>query len=275
MCAWAVDMEAGAELQLFLLGGFCFRHREGELNLPQTARRLVAFLAMQVGPVQRDFVASTLWTDATDVRANASLRSTVWRLGRTGSGIIRTEGATMALHPDVRVDVMQATERARSVIQRPDDHSRRDIEILGRRGELLPDWYDEWLVVERARFREIRVRALESLSRSLASVGSYDSAAEAALAAIACEPLRESAHRALIAVYAEEGNWADAHRHYELYRRQLDDTLGLEPSERMALLMATMRPPAGERLRDRAGVRGTAWRPSDGGTRPVTNAVTA
>lgn len=42
--------------------------------------RLIAFLAVQAQPDQRVFVAGTLWTDASEERANASLRTTPWVL---------------------------------------------------------------------------------------------------------------------------------------------------------------------------------------------------
>ncbi len=99
--------------------------------------------------------------------------------------------------------------------------------------------------MERERFRELPCAALESLSRALTDVGNYGLAAEAALAAVACEPLRESAHRALVISYLEEGNQADALRQYELFRAQLFSTLGLAPSERMEMLVAQLR--CGER----------------------------
>ena len=34
-------------------------------------------------------------------------------------------------------------------------------------GDLLPDWYDDWLVLERERLRELRVRALERVCERL------------------------------------------------------------------------------------------------------------
>jgi DNA-binding SARP family transcriptional activator len=224
-----------------LLRGFSLQHRRQEVDLPHAGERLVAFLAVQSQPVQRIFVAGTLWIDASEERANASLRTTLWRLGRVGGELVRVNGQTLSLAPSVRVDLREAQLRARCLIDHPEEHCARDIELLGSRGDLLPDYYDDWVLIERERFRELRVRALESLSRSLTNVGNYGLAAEAALAAVACEPLRESAHRALMTAYLEEGNRADALRQYDLFRDQLRRSLDIDPSERMEMLVACVR----------------------------------
>lgn len=236
----ATDVSDGKPM-LTLLQGFELRRRGVEIELPHVAQKLIAFLAMQPRAVQRLFVASTLWIDADEERANASLRTTLWRLSRADCEIVRAVGSKLSLAPDLSVDCRVAATRARCIIERPDDYCRHDIDLLGRRGELLPDWYDDWVLIERERLRELRMRALESLSRSLSAIGNYALAAEAALAAIACEPLRESASRALVAAYMEEGNQADALRAYELYREQLWGALGLKPSDRMEMLVARLR----------------------------------
>lgn len=59
----------------------------------------------------------------------------------------------------------------------------------------MPDWCDDWLVVERERLRELRIRALERVCEQLTAIGSFGQAIEAGMAAVRAEPLRESAHR--------------------------------------------------------------------------------
>jgi DNA-binding SARP family transcriptional activator len=97
-------------------------------------------------------------------------------------------------------------------------------------GDLLADWDDDWVVVERERLRQLRLHSLEFLSQRLASVGRYVDAIEVALAALRIEPLRESAHRALISVHLAEGNPSEALRQYRRFRELLRAELGLEPS---------------------------------------------
>ena len=107
-------------------------------------------------------------------------------------------------------------------------------------GDLLPDWYDDWLLIERERFRQLRLHALESLCLYLADRGLFAAAAQAGLSAVAGEPLRESAHRALINAHLLEGNVSEAMRQYRIYSQILVTQLGLEPSEEMRQLVASL-----------------------------------
>ena len=69
----------------------------------------------------------------------------------------------------------------------------------------------------------------------------FGSAVQAGLAAVAGEPLRESAHRILIEAYLAEGNVAEAIRQYASYRHTLYDELGVEPSPAMSSLMGRLK----------------------------------
>ena len=98
---------------------------------------------------------------------------------------------------------------------------------------LLPDWYDDWVVIERERLRQLCLHALEQLSADAREQGRYAQATEAGLGAVALEPLRESAHRAVIEAYLAEDNASEALHHYRLFERMLDTKLGLRPSPRL------------------------------------------
>jgi DNA-binding SARP family transcriptional activator len=224
-----------------LLSGFELHRRGQPLALQAHAQRVVALLALEPRPVHRLYVVGKLWPDACEDRAGASLRSTLWRLGRVAGGLIQATGSTLALAGDVDVDLRRANARARTLIERPEDYCDDDVDLLGARGELLPDWYDDWVLLERERFRELRLRALESLARALTAVGAYGEAVRAGLAAVSTDPLRESAQRAVVRTYLAEGNAAEALRRYEAYRRRLHETVGLEPSARMEMLIAPLR----------------------------------
>jgi DNA-binding SARP family transcriptional activator len=200
---------------------------------PLTAQRLLAFLGLHDRPLQRLFVAGKLWTDSTEERALASLRSAIYRANRPVAALIRVVDSRLSLGADVRVDVREASAHAHALIE--GEEECRAGPLLD--GELLPDWYDDWLIIERERFRQLRLHGLEALSRRLLEHRRYGEAAEAALSAIAGEPLRESAHRALIRVHLAEGNASEALRHFELFRRMLHDELGLAPSPQLVALV--------------------------------------
>jgi DNA-binding SARP family transcriptional activator len=64
----------------------------------------------------------------------------------------------------------------------------------------------------------------------LIQAGRGGEALEAGLISVEGEPLRESAHRALIRVHLAEGNAGEAVRQYRLCERLLREHLGVEPS---------------------------------------------
>jgi DNA-binding SARP family transcriptional activator len=108
--------------------------------------------------------------------------------------------------------------------------------------DLLPDWDEDWLQDERERLRQLRVHALEALCIRLRTGGRDAEAVCAGQAAVAAEPLRESAQRQLITAHLAEGNVSEARRQFEIYRRLLWENLQLSPSPQMTRLLATGRP---------------------------------
>jgi DNA-binding SARP family transcriptional activator len=204
--------------------------------LPLSAQRLLAFVALHDRPVQRPYVAGSLWLDSPEQRAYANLRSALWRLHRCGLRLVESFGQRLALDPDVVVDLREAEVLAHRAL----DGSTADVfdvEVSIFSSDLLPDWYDEWIVLERERYRQLRLRALDTLCERLTRAGRLDAALEVGLAAVAGEPLRESSHRALIRVHLADGNVAEAIRQYRLCRRLLREQLDLEPSDQMAELL--------------------------------------
>jgi DNA-binding SARP family transcriptional activator len=184
-------------------------------------------------------LSGTLWGDAPDERAMASLRSALWRLRRAGLPIIDSIGEHVVLSPLVDVDLYELTSVARALLDGNQPRNLDAVDRLANADELLGDWYDEWLLVERERFRQLRLQALEQIALDLAAAGRYGHAAESALAAIAAEPLRESAHRALIRVHLAQGNFSEAVRQYARFRDLIREELDLEPSSQMDELLGT------------------------------------
>ena len=127
---------------------------------------------------------------------------------------------------------------ARRLLFGPADEFTADAKLLG--GQLLPDWYDEWVLVERERLRQLCLNALERLSCRWLEQGEIALAIDAAFAAVAGEPLRESAHRVLVAAHLAAGNLGEAVRQYEQYQRLLRDALDLEPSAAFKRQVALM-----------------------------------
>lgn len=233
----AAEPAAAPTVALSLLDAFELRCEDRVVELPLSAQRLLAFVALHERPLLRVYVAGTLWLEANDARASASLRSSLWRLNRPGHRLVEATPTHLRLDPAVGVDLRQALALARRVIAGSADGDEVDAAQAALGGELLPDWYDDWLLFERERFRQVSLHALEALADEHMRAGRATRALEAALSAVEAEPLRESAHRALIRVHLAEGNRGEALRQYGVCRRLLLERLGVEPSPQLHELL--------------------------------------
>ena len=225
------------ELRLDLLDGFRLARDGDAVILPHGVERLLAYVAL-TGESPRPEIARTLWPGTGDDQALACLRSTLWRLGRLCRGAVTTTPARVAISSHVTIDVRRYWAVAGALVDHAplsavDRHSFTDL----MRAELLPGWYDDWVILERERLRQRGLRALEWLSARWLEQGAYASALDAALAAIAAEPLRESAYEAAARIHLAEGNLIQARRQYEACLQLLSDELGTEPSREFADLV--------------------------------------
>lgn len=225
----ASALPVDANLQVRLLGGFALHRGDAALSIPAAGRRLVALVALRDRGVSRVQAAGVLWGESSDERACGSVRTVLWALRKGGINIIDAAGGTLTLARDIDVDVRVMTSVANGLLAGQVRAQDVNLELFAE--DLLPDWYDEWLASDRERLRQLRLNALEAMSASLVSAGQVHAAVQAALCAVASEPLRESANRVLIEAYLAEGNRADALRHFRSFAQLLSRELGLRPTQ--------------------------------------------
>ena len=226
-------------VHLSLLGGFRLRVDAEAVPLPMNAQRLVCFLALHDQPLLRTFVGGSLWGESTDLLAGGSLRSALWRLRRATYPVVALTSDHIALSPTVAVDLRESKALAHRVLDPShdlDDVAEVNEDVLSV--DLLPDWTDDWVLLERESYHQLRLRALEALCLRLSAKGRFGQAVQAGLAAVSGEPLRESARRALIEAHLAERNTAAALREYDAFRQLLHDELGLDPSENLQAFVA-------------------------------------
>jgi DNA-binding SARP family transcriptional activator len=252
--------------RLRLLDAFRLEVAEGPLDLPLAAQRVVALLALRSNPVQRGQVAGTLWLDVPELRAAANLRTALWRLHSLGLLIVDASRSALCLDPHVWIDLHDRIDRARRWMAdaMTDDDVAAGSAAL--EGELLPDWDDDWVAAERERYRQVRLHGLEAMADRMIARGRCGDALLAALAAVAADPLRESAHRALIAVHLAEGNVGEAVRQVWRCERLFSDELGVAPSSRLADLVAHLELRHDQRPTN--GSRGSTALPMDASASP-------
>jgi DNA-binding SARP family transcriptional activator len=232
-----VRPQSGSRVRLTLLEGFDLLLDGEPVPLPPSSQKLVAFLALHDRPIPRAHVAGTLWWQVREDRARASLRSVLWRLRRSDVAVVESVTGRLGLAPDVSVDARELVTVARRATERSVAWEDASIGALLRGGELLPGWYEDWVLMDRQRIHQLRLHALESLCTHLVAERDFSRAVEAGLAAVASEPLRESAHLALATAYLAEGNRGEAVRDYRLFCELLRSELEIEPSSALEKLV--------------------------------------
>ncbi len=230
-------------LEICLLGGFRLRIDDRAHHVSAACQRVLSLLAIR-RRMTRAELAGTLWSGTSEQRALASLRTALWRLRQEDPRWLETTNDTLVLGRAVEVDAHRWAAAASRVIDgSATSVTSADIAAVRKSsGELLPGWYDDWALVERERLHQLRLHALESAADLLRVSEQYAAAVDAALEAIRLEPLRESAHRALITTYLVEGNVSTALRQFDRFRHQLLDELGVEPSAQLQDLMIARLP---------------------------------
>jgi DNA-binding SARP family transcriptional activator len=221
--------------QVFVLGGFRVTCVGRGIALSTPACRVIAYLAVHgAGPVPRQTVAEALWPDRDAESARVNLRQAIANERRSGGNLIVAGRTELSLRAPVEIDMHRALIAAHWLVTGPCDGIVDASHFLH---DLLPDWDEEWLRVERERFNQLRLHSLEELCQRWLARGQPNSAIAVARAAVAADPLRESAQRLLIQAYLAEGNRAQALRQYRTYEEEMEIGLGLEPSQELRNLL--------------------------------------
>jgi DNA-binding SARP family transcriptional activator len=207
-------------------------------EIPEGSKQLLAFVALRRRRVERCQAAGTLWPCGSDQRAAGNLRTALWRLRRAGIEVLVADKWSLALRTEVVVDLHVMDRLATRLIDGTAAGEDLGVSTWWADAlDLLPGWYDDWVLIERERLRQRVLHALEELSRRLAGEGRFADAVEAAMLAISAEPLRESALRAVIEAHVAEGNLCEARRCWRAYRDLVRRELGVDPSRDLLTIL--------------------------------------
>ncbi len=213
----------------------------GAAALPGRQGRLILVrLATAGGPVPAEALAELVWPGCLpmawrrDLAAVVSkVRAALGRLGVDGRAVLRHEAGCyeLALDPPPRLDVAEAAEWLTSAEQALDDGDHpaacaaaRAAARIARR-PYLPGDIGDWVDRQRAGLEDVRLRALDVLSRAAEPAEAVESAQEA----VAVRPLREAGHLYLIRAHLRNGSRSEALRAHARCRRLLREELGVEP----------------------------------------------
>jgi len=223
-----------------VLGEFRVLDANAEVRVCAGSQRVLAFLALRPTWVQRTLVAGTLWPDVSDARAHASLRSALSRMHAPVRDSIEVLPAQLRIARGVSIDLVRSRALALRLLAHACEPTESDLSpeaIAALSADLLPDWYEDWALLEVEDWRQLRLHALEAVAAHLMVRARYAEAVRAAIAAVKADPLRESPHTTLIRVHLAEGNRSEAVREFALFKDLLATELHIGPSAKLRELM--------------------------------------
>ena len=225
-------------LKLTLFGGFEARLGAGDaVSLPtKKAQALLAYLGLQPGQIhRRDKLAALLWGERSDGHSRDGLRHALVALGkalpRVKPSSLLAEGQTLALNPAVvEVDVATFERRVAEGTLEALEHAaglyRGDLLLGFTVSEPL---FEEWLLAERERLREMALEALARLLAHQTKTSATERAIQTAVRLLGLDPLQEAVHRSLMRLYARQGRRGAALKQYQVCVGVLHRELGAEP----------------------------------------------
>jgi DNA-binding SARP family transcriptional activator len=202
-----------------------------DVGLGHREERLTALLGL-TGQSSRLHVAGTLWPESTDARALASLRRAVLQTQQRCPGLLQADRLSIGLDADVEVDVDQVRRAAAATEDAIAEGQGEAGALLGQLvgDELLPGWYDDWVLPERDGLEQLRVKALERIARQALKAGHLELSVDAARAASDIDSLQESATELLIRAHLGRGDPGSAVLEFGRYRDAVREELGVPPS---------------------------------------------
>ena len=215
------------QFKLFLFGAPRFE-RSGrliEISLHK-AIGLLVYLAVTKQVYSRDALATLFWPDSDQTSARASLRRTIYALGKTiGAGVFAFGADTIGLDPQVNLwidlDIFQSLVRdCCSPDPSPDELSPECLARLAEATRLYSDEFlagftlrdspafDEWQFFQAESLRAEFSGMLDRLVRWHSDKGEFEVALDYCRRRLALDPLDERTHRELMRLYAHSGQRA-------------------------------------------------------------------
>src|SRR5579883_673632 len=230
-------------LHIRLLGEFNLTYADRQVTSLNTLRlqSLLAYLVLHRDvPQQRQHLAFLFWPDATEAQARNNLRQLLYQLRQAFPPVEQFLSADIhTLHwhlvTSFYLDVAafeQTLALADAATRRNDQQALQNaLEQAGRlyRGDLLPSCYDEWILPERERLRQLHLQALENLLRLFEGQGNIASSIRLAQRLLALDPFSEDLYRRLMRLFALNNDRASALRVYHTCVSTLQREMGVEP----------------------------------------------
>ncbi len=227
-------------LKLSLLGTLVITRNEEPVsgNISAKSQALLCYLAVTGCPHSREKLAGLLWGDKPKAKAKANLRKSLSGLRQLFRDALIITRESVAFNRDstywLDVEAFESALAENDADSEKLDPLREAVELY--RGEFLEGFsvrqalgFEEWVLNEQERLRQLAIQALHRLSVACTVRGEYAAGIEYTNRLLALEPWQEEAHRQLMTLLARSGQHSAALAQYETCRQILAEELGVEP----------------------------------------------
>lgn len=251
-------------IRVHLLGPFEVEGPHGRVAFPTAkVRALAAYLFWKREHwARRELLRGMLWGDLDEERSSANLRTALYLLRRSLAAAgtpdllqVRRDAVRVA-GPGYTVDAALFEEAAWAGLRKEPPSVDQLVTAAGLyRGDFLEDLDCEWCLTERRRLADLHAAVLRTLVDRLASLNLIEAATSYATRWLEVDPLDETAHRAMMRLYAATGQVDRVLDQYRQCRDVLAQELGIAPAQATARLLAELVPAGADAL---PGVEGPA-----------------
>jgi WD40 repeat protein/class 3 adenylate cyclase len=222
-------------LQIRLLGQFdvCLDGKRIVIS-SRSGQSLLAYLAMTAGtPHRREKLAGTLWPDSSEENARKNLRQELWRIRKAIPNQSLTAEQDYLLSDEYTITFNRDADAWLDVaiLERPDHDPQSLTSSLSLyQGDLLPGFYDDWVVFERERIQNLFESKMERLVEMLVDAERWTGVQEQCERWLALGNTPEPAYRALMLSHSARGDMAKVTAVYQRCVDDLRDRFDVEPS---------------------------------------------
>jgi DNA-binding SARP family transcriptional activator len=234
-----------AGIKLTLLGPPALAVDGAPAGLPLGAKplALLAYLALEDGPHQRERLAALLWGENPDAAARASLRQAVKHLRQLLGDSLCITRDSVELDRGVNCDVRRFLELARrDPAGAADFDVGRFLDGLAVRNAPL---FDEWLAAKRDELLRHSREAFGQLARAAMAKWQWRDVIARADRWLELEPLSDEAARLLVEALYLAGDRPAALARFAAFRDRLKGELGTTPSRALLQLIRRIEAEAG------------------------------